>query len=262
MAVLHDNTSRIQGLLNEINNLPNDSSDEAYELGKSEGYSEGRADGVKDGYSEGYAKGHTEGVEQGYADGYNAGLSDGGDKSDEDAMISRTLVDYKNDRITSIGDQAFRENRVIKSVDFPNVVTGGTFAFYYCTALETAKFQKLTNATTNMFRGCSSLSQFDAPSLERLTNASLYGTALAHLDFAYMDYIDREALSGCVNLETLVLRKTAVVQLVATNAFTNTPIANGTGFVYVPDELVEQYKTATNWSAYASQIKPISELEE
>ena len=47
-----------------------------------------------------------------------------------------------------------------------------------------------------------------------------------------------------------------------TNAFGNTPIGKGAGHVYVPDELVDAYKTATNWVAFADQIKPISELEE
>lgn len=46
-----------------------------------------------------------------------------------------------------------------------------------------------------------------------------------------------------------------------TNAFTGTKIASGTGYVYVPDELVEEYKVATNWSTFANQIKPLSELE-
>lgn len=46
MAVLYDNTSRIQGLLNDINRLPVDGSDEAYERGISEGYAKGHADGL------------------------------------------------------------------------------------------------------------------------------------------------------------------------------------------------------------------------
>jgi hypothetical protein len=32
--------------------------------------------------------------------------------------------------------------------------------------------------------------------------------------------------------------------------------------IYVPDDAVDTYKTATNWSAYASRIKPISEKTE
>mgnify|MGYP000472681990 CR=1 FL=1 len=29
--------------------------------------------------------------------------------------------------------------------------------------------------------------------------------------------------------------------------------------IYVPDDSVEAYKTATNWSNYADRIRPISE---
>ena len=43
-------------------------------------------------------------------------------------------------------------------------------------------------------------------------------------------------------------------------AFNNSSISTRTGYIYVPDNLVDSYKTATNWSTYANQIKPISEL--
>ena len=46
------------------------------------------------------------------------------------------------------------------------------------------------------------------------------------------------------------------------DAFQGTLIASGNGYIYVPDELIEQYKTATNWSVYANQIKPLSEYVE
>ena len=36
---------------------------------------------------------------------------------------------------------------------------------------------------------------------------------------------------------------------------------SNTAAFYVPDESVEAYKAATNWSAYASRISPISQLE-
>lgn len=39
-----------------------------------------------------------------------------------------------------------------------------------------------------------------------------------------------------------------------------TPIASGTGFIYVPDELVESFKVANGWSDYSNQIKGVSEL--
>lgn len=63
-------------------------------------------------------------------------------------------------------------------------------------------------------------------------------------------------------LNVLIIDSETVQSLSNVNALTGTPIANGTGYVYVNDSLVDTYKTATNWSTYADQIKPISELGE
>ena len=38
------------------------------------------------------------------------------------------------------------------------------------------------------------------------------------------------------------------------NMFNNTPIASGNGRIYVPDSLVQAYKTASGWSTHASVI--------
>lgn len=59
-----------------------------------------------------------------------------------------------------------------------------------------------------------------------------------------------------------ILNTETVCVLVDKIAFNSTPIANGTGYIYVPDALVNDYKKATNWSVYANQIKPLSEYVE
>ncbi|WP_206671546.1 hypothetical protein, partial [Parabacteroides distasonis] len=64
-------------------------------------------------------------------------------------------------------------------------------------------------------------------------------------------------LSGCYNL--------AFVSVLSTPPFTlsSGALTNGNNCpIYVPDDAVDTYKTATNWSAYASRIKPISEKTE
>jgi hypothetical protein len=50
---------------------------------------------------------------------------------------------------------------------------------------------------------------------------------------------------------------TSVPTLSSTNAFQGTPIASGTGYIYVPDSLLTTWKAASNWSTYANQIKGI-----
>jgi hypothetical protein len=60
---------------------------------------------------------------------------------------------------------------------------------------------------------------------------------------------------------TVILRanEAATVQ---SNSFQSSAIASGTGYVYVPRALVDTYKAATNWSAYASQIRAIEDYPE
>ena len=60
------------------------------------------------------------------------------------------------------------------------------------------------------------------------------------------------ATSGMSNL-TFIFRQSSVVAVQSgMRGFGNIKI-------YVPDDLVAVYKTATNWSSYASYIHPISE---
>ena len=83
-------------------------------------------------------------------------------------------------------------------------------------------------------------------------------------------WVQSSCFSGCKKLTKLVLdfpefkaivNTTPITNLVQ-NIFYNTPIASGTGYIYVPDTLVDTVKALEGWSLYASQIKPISEYVE
>ncbi len=68
------------------------------------------------------------------------------------------------------------------------------------------------------------------------------------------------AFNNCTKLKKLIFRGLwlAPEKKLTLSA---TPIASiDGGYIYVPDEYLEQYKTATNWADWATQIKPISEL--
>lgn len=71
--------------------------------------------------------------------------------------------------------------------------------------------------------------------------------------------IGSQAFFNCSSLTALVLSNTEEVCTLGSNALLGSLIASKTGYIYVPDALVSSYKTATNWKAYASQIKPLSE---
>lgn len=76
---------------------------------------------------------------------------------------------------------------------------------------------------------------------------------------ASIQEIGNYSLRNNPRLETLVLKSTAVPTCGA-SVLAGSKIASGSGYIYVLDTLVEDYKVATNWSAFAAQFKGMSEL--
>jgi hypothetical protein len=111
--------------------------------------------------------------------------------------------------------------------------------------------------------GCTSLKEISFPSLTSCGGSFLNGcTSLETVDFGSITVINATTFQNCSALKKLIIRTTSkVCELRSINAFTGSGIANGTGFVYFEDSFVEQYRNLTNWSVYASQIKPLSDLE-
>jgi len=70
-------------------------------------------------------------------------------------------------------------------------------------------------------------------------------------------YSNSYLIAGCRSLTFVSVLSTTPFPL-SSGALTN----GNTCPIYVPDDAVDTYKTATNWSAYASRIKPISEKTE
>ena len=67
--------------------------------------------------------------------------------------------------------------------------------------------------------------------------------------------IGNYAFYGCSALKTIICRAVEPPTLGSNNPFTNVDI-------FVPDEAVDTYKADTNWSSFASRIKPLSEYTE
>ena len=61
----------------------------------------------------------------------------------------------------------------------------------------------------------------------------------------------------CPKLSTVIILTNQIIPR-EDMVFYGTPILNNTGYIYVPDSLVNSYKSTSDWPTYA--IKPISEL--
>lgn len=164
--------------------------------------------------------------------------SGGGSTEIEDSIVSRTITDYTNDRILTLGNHVFRGSG-LKSVSLAKATTIMAYAFDSCASLTSVNLPKVAKLNSYAFQNC---------------------TSLARLEFLQPIETQVAVWIGCSSLKTLILRGSTVSKLSSTNCFTRTPIADGTGYVYVPDNLVSSYKSASNWSDIASQIKGVSEL--
>lgn len=184
------------------------------------------------------------------------------------AFAGRTLVippvNFPN--VTRLDVYAYNGSPGVTVVDLPSLTMIGSNAFYGCTNLTSVSMPLLTNSGDYTYQGCSKLTTVNLPNVTLVGSATFQGcSSLVKLDFPMLTSIAgwSPQFSGCSSLTTFIIRTTgSVVSLSMHNAFDNTPIAKGTGYIYVPDELVEDYKAATNWAKHADQIKPLSEYVE
>lgn len=181
-------------------------------------------------------------------------------------LLNNTLTDYSNDSVTTIRNSAFLNCTNLVSVSFKNAIKIELSAFSGCTSLSHAEFPACTLVMGSSFYSCSSLTEINFPALR---GAAIGGyamkncTNLKKADLGEnLTIMYEQAFYGCTSLDTLILRSKSVCSINATNTLFGTPIESGTGYVYVPRALVEEYKAATNWAAYVDQIRAIEDYPE
>lgn len=198
----------------------------------------------------------------------------GGDASVEDGIIDRSIAgEYANSRIETIGPHAFdgcgnlttvnfpaattieayafQDCGSLAAVNFPAAVSINNSAFRICTSLIAVDFPAVTFIDTNAFHGCSGLTAANFPKLKTVeTYAFRNCTKLTAIDFPVIEGIKANVFIGCSALDVLVLRRSSLVALLNTSAFSGTPFESGGdgGIVLAPASLVAQYQSATNWT--------------
>ena len=221
---------------------------------------------------------------KGFGDAVDAITGGGADHSVEDAIITRSISGaYSNDRITTVGVGAFFGCFNLTAIDLPNVNQVKRNAFASCIHLQTINLPKATEFGIEVFLNAG-IQQADFPlvttigdwcfkTTTNLTSANLplvtalpvdafRNSSIQTADFAAVTNINRTAFTNCTSFETLIIRTPSVCVISDISvALRGSKIAAGTGYIYVPDNLVDSYKAATNWVALANQIKPISALE-
>ena len=137
--------------------------------------------------------------------------------------------------VEMIGEGAFKGLPNLKTVILTDKINFiDSEAFMNCTALESIKFgADLDEISARAFSGCTKLAKINIPK--------------------YVRRIGGGAFDDCNALKTIILRHTQVA-----------PFHNQLGYlnatIYVPNDLVDEYKNDMDWEPYKNKIKSISEL--
>ena len=185
------------------------------------------------------------------------------------AMIDGSISgEYVSDQVTSLRTGAFCDCPELTYVSLPNCTKFNGFRqFANCTnltAIYLPKLETITDGNQN-FVGMEDLQEISLPSLTKISGSSATFNGCKNLCIVNMPLLSGSTIGAscfynCYDLQTVILGGETLNPLGNTNAFGNAG-RNTQLNIYVPDALLDTYKTATNWTAFADKIKPMSELE-
>ena len=174
-------------------------------------------------------------------------------------IVDRTIKKYANDAVMFVGEYAFYRSEII-SINLPKCELVHAYAFKECPNLMSVDLPKCRSVYYESFKGCSELTSVNTPECETVGRYAFQNCyKLTSIDLPKCKSIDRDCFYRCSSLTSITLRSSTVCTLLNTTAFDSSGITSTSGAIYVPAELVEAYKTATNWSTFADIIQAIPE---
>ena len=202
--------------------------------------------------------------------------SGGGDTTMEDGLVTRTLTEYENSRVTSVGNgafayakltnvsfpaattigsYAFRDCSGLTNVSFPAATTTGSYAFIACTSLTTVSFPVATTIGSYAFSACRRLTTASFPAATTINGYAFHGcSSLTNVSFPAATTIGNYAFYSCSKLTTLYLTGSILCSLSQSTAFSRAGITSTTGSIYVPASLLASYQAATNWAYFSTRF--------
>lgn len=156
-------------------------------------------------------------------------------------LIDRSITEYVDSTVTTVGAHAFQSCVNLESVILENAITINKDAFDYCSKLKKIVLPRVESLDGDGFGSeCKLLSTVDFGALKRISGIHIY-------------------LFSWTSQEVALIIRTNSVCVVESQTF---KIENKNCYIYVPSVLVDSYKTASKWSAYADRIRAIEDYPE
>ena len=170
--------------------------------------------------------------------------------------------EYYSEEIKAINQQALAYCYAITKLVLPNCKTISTQCCYVANNLREIVLPNLESVQGTQHFQNTAIEEAEFLKLGSSTVCPYFGGSqkFKKLNLGYVHSIPATTFINCPVFEILIIRRTdGVPSLANVNAFNNTMIANGTGYIYVPRDLVDLYKSATNWTTYANQFRALED---
>lgn len=165
-----------------------------------------------------------------------------------------TSIDLPN--ATDIGEDAFNNCTTLTSVDLPKATSIGNSVFGYCSALTTVDLPKATSIGNTAFGNCTALTSVNLPNVTSIGISAFNScSALTSIDLPSVTSIGTSAFYSANKLETIFLRSKTMCTCTGSQVLLPSVV------IYVPESLIDSYKTATYWSNYASHFKTLESIK-
>jgi hypothetical protein len=190
-----------------------------------------------------------------YAFSQNASLSSVNlpkcERLGEGAFTSCNLTSIDLPNCLEIGGTAFQGNTQLSSVNLPKCERLGMGAFGECN-LTSIDLPNCLEIGTGALGNNMQLSSVNLPKCERIEKFAISSSeALTSIDLPNIKYIAYNAFAFNMNLKTITIGNTeSVCELEGTSPFEGSPIET----IYVPNNLVNQYKSHMYWGQFAHMI--------
>lgn len=209
-----------------------------------------------------------------------------GDETVMSSIIDRSITEFKDDTVTSVGQYAFYNCTALSIVDIPNATGLYRYAFQGCTSLVSINAPNVTNQDLTweqcQFKGCTALESVNLPALLAAKSHMFDGcSSLTKIVLPKVTSVDSVAFQNCWNLKiadfpslttfswntfqgsnvtAVLLRNTAKIATLSHAMMTGVG-----GYFYVPKTMadgsdgVAAYQAATNWSTYADRFRALED---
>ena len=203
---------------------------------------------------------------------------------------SEELTEVSLPNLTSYGDYTFNNCKKLTNVNISNVTSINRNTFYGCSNLTNIDISNVTSINSNAFYGCSNLTNIDISNVTSIAGYSFWECySFKNIDIPKVTIIQNYSFYSCHDLIAIninnasnikqnafgrdhSLKKVYIEQtesictlenvnvfyecfhILGTVASMYNPNGDKDGYIYVPASRLAEYKVATNWVTYASQI--------